>query len=252
VTAAATPAQIPWREAVIEDAWPESARARTLRLHADGFPAHDAGQHVDVRLTAEDGYQVQRSYSIASAPRDDGRFEITVERIEEGEVSPFLIDIAVVGDVIEARGPIGGYFVWRPDMTSSVLLAAGGSGIAPLMSIARQRRSAGNRAPMRLIYSARTEADILYGDEVRRLSAAHDGFEALTTLTRSSAADWSGLKGRISGVMLRELGLAGLDRPSAYVCGPTSFVEFVAAQLVQAGLPAVAVKTERFGPSGGT
>jgi ferredoxin-NADP reductase len=222
---------------------------RSIVLDVPGWPGHRAGQHVDVRLTDEDGYQAQRSYSIASAP-EDGRLTLTVERLEDGEVSPFLVDELRAGDRFELRGPIGGYFVWEAGTPGPLLLVGGGSGIVPLMAMARHRVAAGDRTPARLLYSARTLEDVIYREELEELGARGDGFEVVYTLTRDRPAGWTGYDRRVDTDLLTE---AGFGEPGAlaYVCGPTGFVETVASALVGLGHEPGRIRTERFGPTGG-
>jgi ferredoxin-NADP reductase len=224
----------------------ETPRTKTLVLDVPGWEGHRAGQHVDVRLTAEDGYQAQRSYSIASAS-ERGSLALTVERIDDGEVSPYLTEEARPGDRFEVRGPIGGYFVWNPAPDGDALLVGGGSGVVPLMAMARQRASDGDRVPTRLLYSARSWPDVIYRDELSTL--ARDGFEVLYTLTRERPAGWTGYARRVDREMLAEVAPDHLG--VAFVCGPTPFVETVAQTLVDLGHDPTRVKTERFGPTGG-
>ena len=223
---------------------------RSLVLDAPDWPGHLAGQHVDIRLTAEDGYQAQRSYSIASAP-EDGRLALTVERLGDGEVSPYLTDVLVAGDRLELRGPIGGYFVWDVDDGGPVLLVGGGSGVVPLMAMIRHRAAVGSGVPMRLLYSVKTLGDLIYRDELEELAGRGDGFEAFFTLTREQPEGWPGYTRRVDRELLAEIGWPAAESPLAYVCGPTGFVEAVASALVESGLPPSHVKTERFGPTGG-
>ncbi len=222
----------------------------SLVLAVPGWPGHRAGQHVDVRLTAEDGYQAQRSYSIASAPEDGERMVVTVERVEDGEVSPYLLDEVRPGDRLELRGPIGGYFVWEAWMTDPLLLVAGGSGICPLMAMLRHRAAASSAVPARLVCSARSLEDVIYRAELERL-AAGDGLEMTLTLTRSQPAGWTGFRRRVDSEMLAQVAWPPERRPLAYVCGPTPFVETVAASLVALGHAGDRIRTERFGPTGG-
>ena len=223
--------------------------ARTLVLDVPGWPGHAPGQHVDVRLTAEDGYQAQRSYSIASAPGTP-QLELTVERIDDGEVSPYLTEEARPEDQFELRGPIGGYFVWRPARDEPLLLVGGGSGLVPLMAMLRHRRDAGSAVDARLLLSARTLEDVLYRDELSGLAA--DSVRVRITLTRGPApAGWDGWTRRIDREMLLDLGPAPGLRPRVYVCGPTPFVEEAARLLVELGHDPASVHTERFGPTGG-
>jgi ferredoxin-NADP reductase len=227
---------------------PETARAVTLRLDVPAWPGHRAGQHVDVRLTAEDGYAAQRSYSIASPPGAD-RLELTVDRIDDGEVSPWLTTVADVGDQFELRGPIGGWFVWDGDDIAPVLLVGGGSGVVPLMAMLRHHSASGSTAAMHLVYSARTLADVIYRQALEAMASPH---RAVTiTLTRESPSDWAGHRGRVDADMLAELGWPPAVRPHCYVCGPTPFVEAAADALVGLGHEAARVRTERFGPTGG-
>jgi ferredoxin-NADP reductase len=225
----------------------ETPRVRTIVLDVPGWAGHRPGQHLDVRLTAEDGYQAQRSYSIASAPEDDG-LALTVELVEDGEVSGYLVEELRLGDVFEVRGPIGGYFVWEAGDGGPVLLVAGGSGVVPFRSMLRHRAAAGSQAPVTLVVSARTFADLIYRAELEELSGAADGLALVRTLTREVPADWDGPRGRVGGELLAPL-VHGDTR--AYICGPTGFVETVADLLVGLALDPARVKTERFGPTGG-
>ena len=215
----------------------------TLTLDVAGWGGHRAGQHLDVRLTAEDGYQAERSYSIASAPGDP--LAITVERLEDGEVSPYLVDDVAEGDVFEVRGPIGGYFVWDGDEPEPVLLVAGGSGVVPLMAMARHRAQVGSTAPMRLLYSSRTWDDVIYRDELATL-----GIDVVHTLTRQQPPGWSGYTRRIDDELLREVAFSAADGPRVYVCGSTRFVDAAADGLVRLGYDPRSIRTERFGATG--
>jgi ferredoxin-NADP reductase len=215
------------------------------------WPGHRAGQHVDVRLTADDGYQAQRSYSIASPPDAGDRVTVTVERIDDGEVSPFLAGELRVGDRLELRGPIGGYFVWDVTAGGPVLLIAGGSGVCPLMAMLRHRAAQASAVPVRLLYSARSMDDVIYRDEIDRLAAGGTGFEVAYTLTRSQPPDWSGYRRRIDAAMLAEFAWPPEQQPLTFICGPTPLVESAAEALVQLGHDAARIKTERFGPTGG-
>jgi ferredoxin-NADP reductase len=219
-------------------------------LDVEGWPGHRPGQHVDVRLTAEDGYQAERSYSIASAP-DDSALALTIERISDGEVSPWMTDQAQVGDGFELRGPVGGYFVWDDTEPAPVLLVGGGSGVVPFISMARHRARRGLRTRMRLLYSARSDDDLLYAEELNAMAAAGDGFEVIYALTRTWPPQWSGFRRRVDAQMLADVSYADRGTSPAFVCGPTSFVEAVSKGLVLVGYAAGRVKTERFGPSGG-
>jgi ferredoxin-NADP reductase len=221
----------------------ENARCKSILLELPDWPGHLAGQHVDVRLTAEDGYQAQRSYSIASAP-DDGALMLTVERLDDGEVSPYLTDELRTGDQLELRGPIGGYFVWEDASDDPRLLVAGGSGVVPFRAMLRHHRAVESSAPVRLLYSARSLDDVIYGDELLGRDDVH------VTLTRESPPDWKGHRGRIDGDLLDELAWPADRRPLSYACGPTGFVEAVAEALVAAGHEPGQIRTERFGPTG--
>jgi ferredoxin-NADP reductase len=229
----------------------ETRRVTTLILAVPGWPGHLPGQHVDVRLTADDGYQAQRSYSIASAPEDQDQVALTVERIEGGEVSSYLVDGLAVGDQLEFRGPIGGYFVWDTSMGGPLLLVAGGSGVCPLMAMIRHRAARASQVPTRLLYSSRSLEDVIYKEELDRLAGRADGLEVFHTLTRSQPTDWNGYARRIDREMLAEVGWPPERRPLCLVCGPTPLVEAVARTLVELGNPPDRVKTERFGPTGG-
>jgi ferredoxin-NADP reductase len=243
-------APVSWQLADVAELRDETPTVKTLVLEAPDWPGHLAGQHVDVRLTAEDGYQAQRSYSIASAP-EDGRLALTVERLADGEVSPYLTDVLAGGDKLELRGPIGGYFVWDVDDGGPVLLVGGGSGVVPLMAMIRHRAAVGSDVPMRLLYSAKTHADVIYQDEIDECAHRGDGFERFFTLTREQPPGWTGYARRIDRELLGEVGWPAAESPLAYICGPTGFVEAVASALVESGLPPARIKTERFGPTGG-
>ena len=228
----------------------ETPRVWSLACDVPDWPGHSPGQHIDVRLTAEDGYQAQRSYSI-STPADGTRLTITVERLDDGEVSPYLTDVLVVGDRIELRGPIGGYFVWEPDRGGPLLLIGGGSGIAPLMAMLRARVRAGSDVPVRMILSWRTGDDVIYADELDAIAHDLSGVEITHTLTRSAPDRWMGRTGRLDRDALAELAWTPSERPLVYVCGPTGLVEAVASALVELGHDPARVLTERFGPTGG-
>ena len=214
------------------------------------WPGHRAGQHVDVRLTAEDGYQAQRSYSIASPPEDE-RVMLTIERLDEGEVSPYLVGELRPGDLLELRGPIGGYFVWEAGMGGPLLLLAGGSGVVPLMAMLRHRAATGRFVPARLLYSTRSLEDVIYREELASLEERGDDLEVIHTLTREQPPGWSGYSRRIDAEMLAEVAWPPEERPHVFVCGPTAFVEAAARFLVALGHDPARVKTERFGPTGG-
>lgn len=247
----ATPrGRLTWQVATVVERIDETARTRSLVLEVPDWPGHLPGQHVDVRLTAEDGYRAQRSYSIA-APADGGRVTITVERIADGEVSPYLVDELRVGDGLELRGPIGGYFVWHPGDGRPLLLAAGGSGLVPLMAMLRARVAAGSRIPVHLLLSARSADEIIYRRELETIEREQDGIAIVRTLTRSQPPDWTGHRRRVDRDMLAEVAWPPAQRPWCFACGPTGFVETVASGLVELGHAPKDVLTERFGPSGG-
>jgi ferredoxin-NADP reductase len=239
-----------WRLAEVIEVVAETPRTKSLVLEVSGWEGHKAGQHVDVRLTAEDGYQAQRSYSIASAPENE-KLVPTVERLNDGEVSPYLIDVLMAGDELELRGPIGGYFTWEAKDGGPLLLVGGGSGVVPLMAMIRHRAAADSGVPVRLLYSSRSYEEIIYREELEDLVAQDDSLEAIHTLTRSTPEGWSGYDRRIDAGMLAEVTWSPDESPLAFVCGPTSFVEGVASALVSLGQDPAGVRTERFGPTGG-
>jgi ferredoxin-NADP reductase len=245
---AAVLGRLTWQAAEVVDVVTETPRVKTLAFDVPGWPGHRAGQHVDVRLTAEDGYQAQRSYSIASAP-DGMQIDLTVERLDDGEVSPYLTDELRPGDQIELRGPVGGYFVWEPAQGGPLLLVAGGSGIAPLMAMIRLRTAVGSDVDTRLLFSSRGWDDVIYREELERLNRS--GLTVVHTLTRSQPPGWTGYARRVDAEMLAEVGPGPAERPLVYVCGPTPFVEVVAGALVQLGHEPQRIKTERFGATGG-
>jgi ferredoxin-NADP reductase len=240
-----------WRVATVVDVQDETPRARTLVLEVPRWPGHLPGQHVDVRLVSEDGYQAQRSYSIASTP-EDARVALTVERLEDGEVSPYLCDVLQPGDGLELRGPIGGYFVWTLDREGPLLLVAGGSGIVPLMAMLRHHARADAavraRSPVRLVYSARSLDRVIYREELGRLDRRPE-MDVAFTLTREAPDGWRGYRRRIDREILDAAGWPPSDAPNAYVCGPTKLVESVATLLVDLGHDPARVRTERFGPT---
>jgi ferredoxin-NADP reductase len=249
---AAIPGRLDWRVATVVDVRTETARARTLTLDVPDWSGHKAGQHVDVRLVAEDGYQAQRSYSIASAP-EESSVALTIERIDDAEVSPYLCDVLRVGDGLEVRGPIGGYFVWDVTQAGPLFLVAGGSGIVPLMAMLRHHALAAEprraQAPAKLLYSARSWDDVIYREELERL-ADSPYVDVTFALTRDAPADWRGHRRRIDRAMLEETGWPASRTPRIFVCGPTPLVESAASLLVALGHDPMHVRTERFGPTG--
>jgi ferredoxin-NADP reductase len=242
--------RLEWQFALVRDVVVETRRAKSLMLLPASWPGHLPGQHVDVRLTAEDGYQAQRSYSIASPPEDE-LLALTVERVKDGEVSPYLLDELRVGDQLELRGPIGGYFVWTASARQPVYLLAGGTGITPLMSILRHRDRLPSRPPALLIYSARSWEDIVYRDELEAMMRRDSSFRLVYALTRQQPKDWTGHRGRINKGLLSANWFPPAHNPTIYICGPTTFVETAASLLVELGFDPLSIKTERFGPSGG-
>jgi len=244
-------APLQWQVATVTALRSETKRVKTLTLLVPGWPSHRPGQHVDIRLTAEDGYQAQRSYSIASAPSAQPLIDLTVERVAGGEVSPFLHDELVAGDRFEMRGPIGGYFVWEAAAADPLLLVAGGSGVVPLMAIIRHRAQVASGVPCTLLYSSRSRDDVIYAAELERLNQRRDGLRVIYTFTRAEPPGWTGYSRRIDMSMLGEV-IEGTGRMAqAFVCGPTPLVEVAARSLVDIGLAASQVRTERFGPTGG-
>ena len=241
-----------WQLGEVVELTMETETVSTLAFRLPDWRGHQAGQHVDIRLTAEDGYQAQRSYSIASPP-EDPRLALTVERLDDGEVSPYLVGEVMVGDRLELRGPIGGYFVWNAarEPERPVLLVGGGSGVVPLMAMIRHRQASRSRTPMRLLYSSRSLQDVIYKPELDALAAPADGLAIHHTLTRSHPPDWRGYARRIDREMLAEVSWPARDRPAVFVCGPTSFVETAAVLLLELGYDASWIKTERFGATGG-
>jgi|SRR5215469_9346700 len=239
-----------WRVGTVVALQDETATARTIRFEVPDWPGHVAGQHVDVRLTAADGYSAVRSYSIASAPNVNGSFEITVERLPDGEVSPYLTQDVMAGDRLELRGPIGGWFVWRSDQTGPIQLIAGGSGIVPLMAMIRSRVSAGSTAPFRLLYSVREPKAVWYGNELRTLSGRDPSLDITYAYTRSTPKDWPRPAGRIDAALVANATWPSSLGPTCYICGPTSFVETAAEFLAASGIRRDKIRTERFGPTG--
>jgi len=240
-----------WQIASIKDIKPETAKVKSFTLTLPAWMRHRAGQHYDIRLTAEDGYQAQRSYSIASEPEREGEIDITVELIKDGEVSTYMHDVLVSGDRLEARGPIGGYFVWEAAMMEPLLLIGGGSGVVPLMSMIRHRAAAGAKNPTALIYSSRNFEDIIYYNELEKLQTANNGLQVFHTLTRSQPTDWKGYARRIDLEMLKEVAQPLGKSVQIFICGPTLLVESVANALVKIGIKSDQIRTERFGPTGG-
>jgi ferredoxin-NADP reductase len=245
-----SPARRDWQVVTATLFRQETARVRSITFEATAWGGHMAGQHVDIRLTADNGYQAQRSYSIASPAGRGPHVELTVERVSSGEVSEFLTEELRAGDTIELRGPIGGYFTWNPSISSPLMLIAGGSGVVPLMSMLRTRNRADNKVPAKLLYSSRSADDIIYRDELDRMAANRDGFDLVHTLTRGAPTGWKGQTRRVDRDMLAQCGFQAAEEPQIFVCGPTSFVETVADQLVSLGHGESAIKTERFGPTG--
>jgi ferredoxin-NADP reductase len=233
-----------WRTARIDEVIRETRGAATLVLGVDGWDGHRAGQHVDVRLTADDGYQAQRSYSIASAPGDG--LQITVERLDDGEVSPWFVDVAQPGDTFDVRGPFGGWFVWNAGQPEPLLLIAGGSGLVPLMAMLRHRKNEHSNVEARLLLSARTQEDVLYAAELATIGA-----ELTLTYTRRAPAGWNGYARRVDRAMLADVAYPAGSDARTYVCGPTAFVESVANDLVALGHDPATIRTERFGATGG-
>jgi ferredoxin-NADP reductase len=239
---AAVRGRLTWQTATVTSVTRETDAVRTIELEVPDWPGHQAGQHLDVRLTAEDGYTAERSYSIATA--DDEPVAITVERLDDGEVSPYLTEELRAGDQLELRGPIGGWFVWDTSDGGPLLLVAGGSGVVPLRAILRHRERVGSDVPARLLYSSRTLAEVIYRGE---LDQDRDGVAVSYTLTRSQPPGWTGYSGRVDAALLAKIAWPASEHPLTFVCGPTSFVEAVAGSLVALGYPAGRVKTERFG-----
>ena len=244
------PTKLSWQIGEVTDIVQETPKVATLTIDVPAWSGHLAGQHVDVRLTADDGYQAQRSYSIASPP-EESRLAITVERLEDGEVSPYLVGELRPKDKVELRGPIGGFFVWRAGDPRRLLLIAGGSGIVPLMAMIRHRAAVGDHTPVRVLYSSRTFEDIIYRHELERLAGANQTLTVAHTLTRSQPQGWTGYARRLDGAMIEEVAWPASDHPQVFICGPTSFVEAAAVLLVDHGYEPGWIKTERFGATGG-
>jgi len=239
-----------WQAGRVTAIRPETRQTKSFSFALPKWMAHRPGQHYDVRLTAPDGYQTERSYSIASPPERLGEIELTVERIPDGEVSPYLHDVLMPGDQLELRGPIGGYFVWEVSLGGPLLLVGGGSGVVPLMAMLRHRAAQHSTLPARILYSSRTAEDVIYRDELDGMAAADPTFEPFYTFTRQPPAGWTGYRRRIDATMLAEVMRPFDRRARVYVCGPTLLVEAVANALVQMELPIEQIRTERFGPTG--
>jgi ferredoxin-NADP reductase len=244
---AALPGRLTWQLGRVLELVDETPRCKSIVLELPEWGGHRAGQHVDVRLTAEDGYQAQRSYSIASGP-EDRELVLTVERLEDGEVSPYLVDELRPGDELELRGPIGGYFVWERSLGGPLQMVAGGSGVVPFRSMLRHWAAGERAVPTGLLYSSRTLPDVIYHDELTRVGS--DGAEVRVALTREWPEDWEGHRGRIDRALLEQSIRPADEKPLIYVCGPTSFVEAVAQTLVDIGHAPADIRTERFGPTG--
>lgn len=244
--------RLTWQLGEVVAAQQETVRAKNITLSVPNWKGHQPGQHVDVRLTAEDGYQTQRSYSIASPPEEGPCVTLTVERLDDGEVSPYLVDELRIGDKLELRGPIGGYFVWEASMGGPLLLVAGGSGIVPLMAMLRHRAAVSSMVATRLLYSSRSLEDVIYRDDLDRLVKNTTMLEVVHTLTRTQPPGWTGYHRRVDIDLLREVAWSPDQHALTFVCGPTPFVETVAASLVTLGNEPARVKTERFGPTGET
>jgi ferredoxin-NADP reductase len=241
-----------WQIASVARITPETTKVKSFTLTLPSWMRHRAGQHYDIRLTAEDGYQTQRSYSIASEPEREGEIDITVERISDGEVSTYLHDVLVPGDGVEVRGPVGGYFVWEAGLSPGpLLLVAGGSGVVPLMSMIRHRAAAMAKNPTALLYSSRNFEDVIYYNELEKLRSANSGMQIFHTLTRSQPADWKGYARRVDEEMLREVAGPLGGAVQVFICGPTLMVESAANALVKIGVDSNQIRTERFGPTGG-
>ena len=251
IEAAATPPRrLAWQLAEVREIAVETPRVKSLQLHVPAWQGHLPGQHVDIRLTAEDGYQAQRSYSIASPPEDE-LLTLTVELVDDGEVSPYLLDNVRAGDQFELRGPIGGYFVWTVATEGPLCLIAGGSGIAPLAAMLRHRARRKDRTPALLVYSSRTLEDIIYREELETMAQRDSNLRLVNTLTRKQPEGWTGYRRRIDKAMLAEVAFPPEQDPKIFICGPTPLVEDASRFLVELGHPFHTIKTERFGPTGG-
>jgi len=247
---AALHGRLEWHRGTVVGLRDETATARTIALQVPDWPGHVAGQRVDLRVTSADGYSAVREYSIASAPRADGRIELSVERLENGEVSPYLTQDLALGDRLELRGPIGGWFVWHETQTEPIQLVAGGSGIVPLMAMIRSRETARSSAPFRLLYSVRHPTSIWYRQELQNPTATNHGVDITFVYTRSTPANWPRPPARIDSTLLAAVSWPAVLSPTCYVCGPTSFVEHIAGLMTSSGHSPERIRTERFGPSG--
>jgi ferredoxin-NADP reductase len=242
--------KLEWRLAELRETMVETSRVKSLILHVPGWPRHVPGQHVDIRLTSGDGYQAERSYSISSSP-EDPLLALTVEKVEDGEVSPYLVDDLPIGGQFELRGPIGGYFVWTVELGGPLCLIAGGSGVAPLMAMLRHRETSHNRPDAVLIYSSRTLDDVIYREELDKMARGDPGLVVINTLSREQPEGWLGRRGRIDRALLMEASFPPNECPKMFICGPTQFVENISQILVELGHDPMTIKTERFGPTGG-
>ncbi len=247
----ARPARLTWQRGKVVAVRQETPHAKSVTFAMPEWAGHRAGQHVDIRLTAPDGYQAQRSYSIASPPEESPLVTLTVERIDDGEVSPYLTDEVQVGDTLELRGPIGGYFVWEGNTGGPLLLVAGGSGVVPLMAMLRHRAATHDAGLAYLLFSSRSYDAVIYRGELDRLAQSDPALHVTHTLTRSHPEGWTGYSRRVDRAMLEAVAPPASDHPLAFLCGPTPFVEAVAASLAAMGYDPEHIKTERFGPSGG-
>ncbi|MCP3402740.1 ferredoxin reductase [Bradyrhizobium sp. CCGB20] len=253
MTAIDAPQQRPkleWQTGRVQAVVAETSRVKSIVVQPARWSGHWPGQHVDIRLTAADGYRAERSYSIASPPEEE-LLTLTVERVENGEVSSYLLDELQVGDALEFRGPIGGHFVWSQTLGGPICLFAGGTGITPLMAMLRHRNRSRDRAPASLIYSARSLADVVYRGELDAMSQNDHDFRLVYALTREQPGNWSGHRGRIDEALLAENSFPREQNPTCFICGPTGFVETISSMLVRLDMNPLAIKTERFGPSGG-
>jgi len=241
--------RIEWQIGRVQAIVAETSRVKSIVLQHTRRPGHRPGQHVDIRLTADGGYRAERSYSIASPPAEH-LITLTVERIEDGEVSSYLLDELQIGDPLEFRGPIGGHFIWNQAANRPLCLVAGGSGITPLMAMLRHRRASRDPIPASLIYSVRSLDDIIYRDELDAMTDGDADLRLVYALTRACPGNWSGHRGRIDQLLLAESSFAREENPLFFVCGPTGFVESISSKLVKLGFDPLAIKTERFGPSG--